>query len=198
MATYNPANVKVGVGTLYAAPIGTSEPTAVTGAWPAGWVTLGYTEQGSEFDFTPTISPIDVEEEFWPVRQVITAYSGKLTFMLAETTRQNFLLLLNNGIGSSLNAASYGANSDGSLWGEPPAPGAEVPVMLGWDAATQGAATALDPTGRLIVRSALQAGGLKVVRRKGANKTTYAAEFALQKPFGAQAFRMLWEATLAS
>jgi hypothetical protein len=198
MATFNPNNVKIGPGTLYAAPLGSVEPTSVTGAWGAGWSALGYTEQGSEFDFGPTTAAVSVEEELWPIREVITGYAGKLTFALAEITRANLALVLNAGFGSSVVSASQGANSDGSLWQEPPAPGGEQRVMLGWDAQYDGAASGSDPVGRLIIRQALQTGTIKAIRRKGNNKTTYSAEFTLEKPAGVQPFRIITEASLAS
>lgn len=198
MGVFNPNNVKVGPGTLYAAPIGTAEPVSVTGSWPSGWVTLGFTEAGSEFDFAPATAPLAVEEEFWPLREVITSYSGKLMFVLAETTRQNFALTLNAGIGSSTLAASQGANTDGSLWQEAPIAGTEVRVMLGWDSLIEGATTGADPFGRLIVRQALQTGTVKRLARKGNNKSSYAAEFSLEKPFGIQPFRFIFEPNQAS
>lgn len=36
------ANITYGPGVLYWAPLGTTEPTGLTGAWPGGWVPLGY------------------------------------------------------------------------------------------------------------------------------------------------------------
>lgn len=198
MGVYNPNNVKIGAGTLYAAPIGTAEPISVTGAWPAGWTPLGYTDQGSSFEFGPSVAAVEVEEEFWPIEQAITGYSGKLTFVLAETTRQNLALSLNAGIGSGIDAASQGANVDGSLWQEPPTPGAEVRVMLGWDSLAQAAASGNDPVGRIIVRRALQTGMVTRTAKKGNNKSMYAVSFALEKPVGLQPFRMLFEPNLAA
>lgn len=196
MGVYNPNNVKVGPGTLYAAPLGTAEPISVTGPWPSGWTTLGFTEAGSEFDIAPATAPLAVEEEFWPLRQVITGYSGKLMFVLAEITRQNLTLVLNAGIGSSVLANTQGANADGSLWAEPPIAGTEVRVMLGWDSLIEGASTGADPFGRLIVRQALQTGTVKRLARKGNNKSSYAAEFSLEKPIGVQPFRFIFEPNL--
>ena len=93
---FNGSRVVVGAGTLYAAPLGTTEPTSVTGAW-TGWTSLGYTDTGSTFDITPKVSPVEVEEEYWPIRQAITSYEGSITFALAEATAQNLLLSLNAG-----------------------------------------------------------------------------------------------------
>jgi len=192
-------NVKVGPGTLYVAPLATTEPVATTGAWPAGWVELGYTDTGSTFDFAPKVTPVEVEEEYWPVRQAITTYEGSTTFALAEQTRQNLAISLNAGVGSSLLSATQGSDVDGSIWQETPAPGTEVRVMVGWDALPEGATTGSDPFGRLIIRQALQTGSLKITRRKGANKATYACTFMLEKPNAAtQPFRFIFPANLAA
>lgn len=198
MGVYNPKNVKISPGTLYAAPLGTAEPVSVTGAW-TGWQMLGYTEQGSEFDFGPTVAEVMVEEELYPIRTVTTAYAAKMTFVLAELTRQNLALVLNAGIGSSLVASSQGANPDGSLWQETPAPGLETPIMLGWDALQQGATAGSDPFQRLIIRQTLQSSQVKRVARKGNNKSSYSSTWTLQKPdTGLSPFRFINEPNLAS
>jgi hypothetical protein len=197
MPVFNTNNVKIGAGTLYAAPLGTAEPVSVTGAWPTGWLPLGFTDQGSTFEFGPSVSPVEVEELFWPIEQAITSYSGKLTFVLAETTRQNLALSLNAGIGSQTVAATQGTNPDGSLWQEPPSPGTDVRVMLGWDALNLGTpvidvSSGQDPYGRIIIRQALQTGMVSTIHRKGNNKTMYACDFALEFPrTGLQPFRFI-------
>jgi hypothetical protein len=199
MAPFSTAHIKIGAGTLYAAPLGTTEPTSVSGAWPANWLALGFTDQGSSFAFGPAVSPVEVEELFWPVEQAITSYSGKMTFVLAETTRQNLALALNAGIGSSVVTASQGTNvSDNSIWQEPPSPGSEVRVMLGWDSIAEAGTTAVDPFARIIVRQTLQTGMVTRLARKGNNKSMYACEFALEFPYtGLQPFRFIEEQNMA-
>ena len=194
---YTPANVISGVGTLYAAPLGTTEPTACTGAWPAGWVALGYTQQGSQFQIKPTSNPVTVEEEYWPIRNVITAYEGHVIFALAEMTAQNWELALNSGIGSSLLSSAHGTNADGSLWTEMPTIGTEQRVMLGWDSLTEGT-TAGQITGRSIFRQCFQVGQVTTTRRKGANIATINTDFMLEKPAGVNPFRHLLPASMAS
>jgi hypothetical protein len=204
MGVFNTSNIKIGAGTLYAAPLGTTEPTAVTGAWPTSWYALGYTDQGSTFAFGPATSPVEVEELYWPVYQAITSYSGKMTFILSETTRQNLALALNAGIGSTTVGATQGSNTDGSLWQEAPAPGSEVRVMLGWDALALGTPAAdisagADPYTRIIVRQALQTGQVTRMARKGNNKSMFACEFSLEFPrTGLQPFRFIEEPNLAA
>ena len=197
---FNPSNIKVAAGTLYAAPLGTTEPVSVSGAWPAGWVALGYTDQGSEFDFGPSVTPIEVEEEFYPIRQAIVSYSGKLTFTLAELTIQNLAIAMNAGVGSSLVTSSQGTPTAGQTYQEPVTPGQEVRIMLGWGAEFEGAADVIpDAFQRFIWRQCLQTGQVKRVFRKGANKADYSVEFALEKPTtGLQPWRSIQPNTLAS
>lgn len=198
MGVFDTQNIKIGPGTLYAAPLGTTEPISVTGAWPSGWTPLGFTDQGSSFAFGPAVSPVEVEELFWPVSQAVTSYSGKMSFVLAETTRQNLQFALNAGIGSSIDAASEGTNVDGSQWAEPPAQGAEVRVMLGWDSIPEAGTTSTDPYNRIIIRQCIQTGMVTTTHRKGNNKTMYACEFALEFPkTGLQPFRFIFEPNLA-
>ena len=42
-------NVHLGVGWLYVAPIGTTEPTTASAALDAAFDPIGYTEDGSQF-----------------------------------------------------------------------------------------------------------------------------------------------------
>ena len=194
---FDPSRVKAGAGTLYAAPLGSVEPTSVTGAWDAAWQPLGYTEAGSEFDFSVTTSPMLVEEEFWPIRIITTGYAGKLSFAMAEQTRQNLAIALNAGIGSGVNAASQTAPSAGTIGQETPEAYTEVRIMLGWDALPKGAATGADPAARLVVRQGFQTGTLKRLHRKGNNKSTLAVEFSFEKPAAKQPFIWLMPSNLA-
>src|SRR5215471_21291101 len=53
--------IDVGPGLLYIAPLGTAEPPDPTDAsWPAAWIELGYTDDGSEFKVEPTVDDINV------------------------------------------------------------------------------------------------------------------------------------------
>lgn len=197
---FSPSNIKVAAGTLYAAPIGTSEPTSVSGAWPTGWAALGYTEQGSEFDFGPAVTPITVEEEYYPIRQAITSYTGKITFVLAELTQQSLTLAMNAGIGTSVVSSSQPSAPAGQFYQEPVSPGSEVRVMLGWGTEFEGATTSNpDAFQKFIWRQCLQVGQVKRTFRKGANKASYSVEFALEKPStGLQPWRSIQPSTLVS
>jgi len=200
MGAFDPTHVKIAPGTLYIAPLGTAEPASVTGAWPAGWVELGYTDQGSAFAFRPQTADVDVEEEFYPVDVTITGYTGKVTFVLAETTRRNLAIAMNAGVpgAAGFPTDTQGTNVDGSLWQEPPDPGEEQRVMIGWDALQKGATAGNDPFTRFVVRKTLQTGQVTRTARKGNNKSMYACEFSIIKPPGQRPFRFTFEPNMDS
>lgn len=190
------ANVKLGPGTLYVAKLGTTEPVAVTGAWPSGWQELGYTDAGSQFDYAIASDPVEVEEELFPIGYEPTGATGSMTFALAEQTAENLLIALNAGVASDRAADTTGDLTGGGKWVEPPALEVIKRVMVGWDAldANQNG----DAFGRIVARQCLQTGSLSIVRRKGANKSTYSCVFSFEKPSGAQPFRAFFPDSLAS
>lgn len=173
---YSGVNVLAVPGSLYCAPLGSAEPTSVTGAWPTGWISLGYTEAGSVFDYSPTTSPITPEEQYTPLRNVTTAVTYDMTFSLWETTARNWNLALNNGI-----VLSPTAQTDGTFIINPAVIGTEVRVMIGWDSLTNGT-TSGTVGGRLIMRQAYQTGKVSVNRRKGTNVAALALTFSAEQP----------------
>ena len=68
----NPDEVLLGAGTLYVAPIGTTEPTSASAALPSAWREVGWTEDGSTINYVMTSADVNVEEEFDPVKIVTT------------------------------------------------------------------------------------------------------------------------------
>lgn len=201
MSAFDGSRVKVAPGTLYIAKLGTSEPTSISGAWPAGWSQLGYTDQGSQFDFAPATDTVTVEEEYFPVRYVTTGYTATLTFALAEQTANNLLIALNAGESTDRAANTTGGApdiTDGS-WVEPPAINTEKRVMLGWDALNSaGSAGGSDAFGRLVMRQCFQTGTVSMIARKGNNKRLYTCQFNLEKPTGVQPFRAFFPTALAA
>jgi hypothetical protein len=178
-----PAAVKIGPGLLYYAPIGTAEPTLLTGAWPSGWVAMGYTEEGSEQEFEQTVEEIMVAEEFWPIRHVTTAMAGKVSAQLAEITATNLKRAVNGGTISS--------PTGGYVTFDPPAPTAQVSAMLGWDAD--------DAQERWLFRQVFNVSTVTIPRKKGGSddKSVIPVEFLLQKPTGVQPYKAWFAAALA-
>lgn len=173
----NAGAVSLGPGTLYIAPLGTTEPTDLATAWAtvsANWVQLGYTEEGSEFTYETSSEAVEVAEELDPVKVALTGRSPKLAFALAELTASNLKRALNGGTITS---------GTGIVTFEPPDLGAEVRTMIGFQSE--------DNTERWVYRQCLQTGSLGMARRKGATKTTIACEFSLEKPPSAAIFKAI-------
>lgn len=192
---FDGSRVLTGPGTLYVAPLGTTEPTSVTGAWPSGWVELGYTDSGTAYSRQITVDDVEVEEEYYPVARVTTKIASNVSFSLAETTAQNLAIVLNAGLTPA--STVQGTNPDGSIWTEEPPLGSEQRLMVGWDSRAQGDTTT-PATSMLIIRKAVQDGQLQITMRKGNNKRLYSAQFTLEKPAGISPVRFIHPAALAA
>lgn len=166
-----PTNLSVGPGLLYVAPIGTTEPASASATLASAWREVGYTEEGTTFTEDRTNEGLEVAEEFYPVRYATTSITNSLAFAMAEATRRNLALALNSGAAAANDATSY----------EPPAPGAEVRVMIVLD--TQDGA-------RWIFRQCFNGGTVELQRQKAPNKTLIATEFRLEKPTGLQPWKV--------
>jgi hypothetical protein len=166
--------VEIGPGLLYVAPIGTPEPADAEEALDEDFRAVGYTEDGSTFEYEITNEPIDVAEEFDPIKYATTGRRASITFQMAEITRQNLALAMNAGA----NAAETGDL-------EPPEPGEEVRVMIVWDSND-----AAEPE-RWVLRKCLQASTISVRRQKSPNKTLIPVTFRLEKPTGEAPFIIL-------
>jgi hypothetical protein len=183
MARGSPTALALGPGYLYAGPLGRVEPTDLATVWTAvdaGWIALGYTESGSEFDYQLNTSPVTVAEELDPISNVPDGRSSSVTFNLAQITATNLKLCMNGGVITT---------GTGIVTVEPPDLGSEVRTMLGFEAE--------DHTERWVWRQALMNGQLKIVRAKGAANATMAAVFALEKPAtGSRLFKAILQTPL--
>lgn len=174
----DPTKVRVGPGILKVAPVGTAEPADLTTAWGVAWVDLGYTEEGHTFSMSPSFEPVEVAEEIDPIRYEPGGREMSVEFALAEITALNLSRALNGG---TLTTSGAGAAQITTF--EPPNPGAEVRLALGWEA--------LDKSERWIWRRCLQTGDVEIARRKAPDKATIPASFMLEivagglKPFKA-------------
>lgn len=174
MANFNAAAVRFGMpGILRIADLGATEPTDTTTPWDSAWVPLGYTDEGSVFNYEISTDNVEVAEELDVLARVTTGRDASVEFALAEITYKNLAIAFNGGIISGAGA------QDGSDWMfEPPDLGTEKRMMIGWDAH-------VDPTMndlRIIFRQCLQGGSIGLENRKGATKSTIAANFQLEKP----------------
>lgn len=166
-----PGNVSIGPGLLYAAPIGTTEPASASAALPSAWRAIGYTEEGSGFTEARNNEPVPVAEEFYPIRYVTTEITNSVAFAMAEATRQNLALATNQGAAAANDATAL----------EPPAPGSEVRVML---------VHVTDGGALWLFRQCFNGGTVELGNRKAPQKRLLATEFRLEKPTGAQPWKV--------
>lgn len=118
MSEPNAANVIAGPGILYVAPLGTTLPV-VDGhgeapiTWPMGWVAVGYTDDGIDSTYAPSIKEIMVDEETAPVFDILTTEKFTITCKMAEAT----LLNLSRAIAASAYTDDSTANETITLTG---------------------------------------------------------------------------------
>lgn len=84
------ANITVGPSNLYLAPAGTALPT-LTGAVGdfAAFTEIGFTQDGIEWDYTPTWKDIMVDELMGPAKKILVSHKLIVSAKLAEGTLDN-------------------------------------------------------------------------------------------------------------
>jgi hypothetical protein len=169
--TKSSTEVLLAPGTLYTAVIGTTEPTSASATLASAWREVGYTEHGSAIDMNYKTSPIDVAEEFYPIKIPVTGVELAVGFNMAQASRRNLAFALNTGPNEASDGSSY----------EPPVPGTEVRCML----------ALLTNEGALwIFRQCLQGGSLSIKRDKAPNVALLPVQFNMEKPTGSQPFKV--------
>lgn len=176
MPTTATPNITTGPGYLFWAPLASTEPTntvagsVFTDAWPAAWINLGATRDGSAFSYETTVEKIMVAELFDPVSYKTTERAGMITFELADDTLANLKRVLNGGTLTVVSGT--GATTLSSY--TPPAVGSEVRCMIGWES--------LDANLRLVCYQCFQGGNLEQTFRKAPDIATLPATFNLETP----------------
>lgn len=171
-------NILTDPGYLFIAPLASDLPTNTvegsifTGTWPAAWLPLGATEEGSTFAYSTTIEPISVAEYFDPISYRTTARSGSIAFNLADWTLTNYRRALNGGVAALAATSGTGATSLGTL--EPPDPGSEVRCMVGWES--------LDNTVRLVCHQTIQGGEVSSAFNRAPAKALIPCTFQMEVP----------------
>jgi hypothetical protein len=177
MPVGNVDEVLLGPGALYVATVATSDPASASAALStADWREIGWTESGTTFEYELSADPIEVAEEFDPVKYATTARRAAVTFQMAQTSRQNLALALNAGASDGNTAA----------WFEPPEPGTEVRVKIVLDT-EEGA--------RWVFRRCFQSSPLSMQRAKSPQKSLIPVTFRLEKPTGESPLRVFPTAT---
>lgn len=169
-------NILTDPGYLFWAPLLSAEPSNTvsgskfTDAWPGAWLSLGATEDGSEFTYETKVEAITVAEFFDAIKYSTTERSGSFAFNLADYTLTNWKRALNGGTLTVVSGT--GATQLNSYI--PPTPGTEVRAMLGWES--------LDATMRVIVYQALQGGAVKTAFKKAPSFAVIPTEFNFEVP----------------
>lgn len=165
MANGTAANVTLGAGTLYVAPLASAEPVDLASPWDAAWRKVGYTEAGHTFDSALTVQDVLVAEELDPIKQATVSRKTSIKFALAEVTAKNLKLALNGGTTTA---------GSGIVTYVPGSVGTEVRTMIGWQS--------LDGLERLVCRQCIQSGGIAVKRAKAPAIASFTCDFGLEIP----------------
>lgn len=172
----NSEALSLGPGRLYVAPVGTAAPTNLTTALDPAWVSVGYTEEGSEFAYELETEGVEVAEELDPLYFRTTGRSGTVSFAMVENTARTLAIAFNGGNVSE-------AGTDGSVTYTPPEPGAEERRSLIFESE--------DGEERWHWPQVFQGGSVSVARRKGAEKATLPVEMRVEKRSGEPPFRVI-------
>lgn len=183
MPTTTVPNVLTDPGFLFVAPLASTMPNmgesaAVAGkfsdAWPAAWVPLGATTEGSTFAYSTNVEAIMAAEFFDAIKYVTTERSGNIAFALMDFTLRNYRIALNGGVSALVPAIGTGATAVYNF--EPPTPGNEVRTMVGWESS--------DSTMRLILRQTMQGGEVSTDFKKAPDVAAIPCMFNMEMPVG--------------
>lgn len=85
-------------GTVYVAPVGTTQPTTPTATPAAAWKDLGFiTEDGATFTDSKEIEDIQAWQSFYPVRKIINSKEVTLSFALQQWDEKTIPLAFGGG-----------------------------------------------------------------------------------------------------
>lgn len=165
------ANVHLGPGRLYYAPLGTAEPISASVSLPVAWKVVGYTEDGTTVETEITTEAIEVAEELDPIRYVLTRRTTRISLAMAELAVSKLALAMGAGA----------TRTDDNVAFEFPAPSAMVGVMLVWDSEE----SPISATNRRwIFREVVPNGTISITRKKAPNKATIPITFLASLPSG--------------
>jgi hypothetical protein len=167
--------VRFGLGKLYAAVVGSTEPTDLTTAFAVAWTELGYTEEGSSFVISPSYEDITVAEEMDPIGIEPAGRTMTVNFSLAQITAENLAVVMNGGTVTT---------GTGIKTFEPPtSDSAPVYTALAW----RGNGTPAKE--EFIWRKCLQTGDVEIARRRTAKALLPSAFRCLVPSSSIRAFR---------
>ena len=171
-------------GFLFHALLASTEPlhtaagsTYDADPWPAAWIPLGPTQEGSVFSNSQNVEPIRVAELFEAVAYSVTEVTTTLAFALTNYTLHNLRRAM-NAPGSLVTTVSGTAATLSSKL-EPPDPQEIVRCMIGWES--------LDHTLRLVGRQCINGGELQSTYGR-ASAAGIATVWNFERPASGKAF----------
>lgn len=182
MPTQPTAQILTDPGYLFRAPLGTAIPTHTvsgskfTDAWPAGWVVIGPTLDGSEFGYQLNLQDVYVAEAFDPVLWAPTTRKGSMAFSLASVTLTNLSFAFNTGAPTVVSGT--GATQLNKL--SPPGPTAIIRCMLGWES--------LDSTVRVVMYQTINGAEIKIPLKRAPALAAIPCEFNFEVPAAGNMF----------
>lgn len=178
------APLSLGAGRLYHAPLATALPSyAVVGSvftdttW-TGWTLLGITKTGHEFNYNLDTDTIEAAEYLDPITTVSTGRTVSMTFELMLITANFVRKMMNAGTGT---LTSSGSGTTLLQTFKPPAIGAEIRSMIGWQSE--------DDTERVLAQQAFQVGSLKIARGKGTANASLPTEWRFEPDSAGDPYR---------
>lgn len=189
MPTHSTPTLLSGPGYLFIAPLASTLPTNTvsgsifTDAWPAAWLDLGATLEGSTLAYSTTVEAMSVAEFFDPIQWATTARQGSFAFALSNFALSNYRRALNGGTAALTPTSGTGATALYTV--EPPAAGSETRAMVGWESE--------DHTVRAVARQCIQGGEISSQFAKAPAIAGIPCTFQMEKPTSAEPF-ILWGA----
>lgn len=183
MPTTAVPNVLTDPGFLFWAPLATAVPantataSKFTDAWPVAWISLGATEDGSEFNYETRVEAVTVAEFFDPIKWATTERSGSFAFNLADYTLANFKRAMNGGTVTTTGTTGTEVNKY-----TPTTPGQEIRAMIGWES--------LDATVRIVAYQTINGGTIKSAFKKAPSTAIIPCQFNFEVPSAGQPFEM--------
>jgi hypothetical protein len=141
-----------------------------TDSWAGPWVSLGATEDGSQFDYELSVEAITVAEFIDPIKYVTTGRTGSIAFNLASYTLTNLSRAFNGGTLAVVSGS--GATQLNRL--RLPNPGSEIRAMIGWES--------LDNTVRMIGYQTLNAAKISTAFKKAPSYAVIPCQFNFEVP----------------
>lgn len=175
-----PANLDLGPGRLYYAPLATAAPTDCSTAMPSAWKVLGYTEAGTTITFDMTVEGIKVAEELDDVLTINTGRTTTLEAEIVEMTRARLALVMGSGV-----------TAESTTVYSPPTAGTEISVSLVWDKLD----TPDNTNRRYYFPAARASGTVAMKRQKAPNKASLPVTFKCAKTATSEAFQAFANAT---